>query len=298
MALTPTALIDLPPLGASSFDHGDVHLATGRILVAHTDAGTVEVIDAGRRTHLRTLPGCPEASGVLCVQDGGLVFAAARGADKILVIDAGTLSVVNELASGPMPNGLAWDRRRRLLLVGRGGHDRPSAGPGAGETFAQTSLPGRPRWSLYDPERARFLVNIRDPACVAVIDADPFGVVACWPAATAGPHGLDLDLRGDRAFVACDGGSVAALDLSTGSQVGAVEIGGAPDAIWHNSERGLLYVAIGTPGLIDVIDTTTMTRCERLVTEPGAHTTAFDPVWQRLAVFLPGSCRAALFRET
>jgi DNA-binding beta-propeller fold protein YncE len=299
VALTPAGVVDLPPFRASSFDHGDVHLATGRIFVAHTGAGTVEVIDADRVTHVRTLPGCPEASGVLCVQDDGLVFAAARGAGTILVIDAVTSSVVNEVASGPMPNGLAWDRRHRLLLVADV-EDMIARllDPERGETVARAALPGRPRWCVYDPDRARFLVNIKEPACVAVIDADPFRVVARWPVATAGPHGLDLDLGKDRAFVACDGGSVAALELSTGSQVGGADIGGAPDAIWHNAERGRLYVAIGTPGLIDVVDTTTMTRCERLATEPGAHTTAFDPVRQRLAVFLPHSCRAALYRET
>ena len=67
-------------------------------------------------------------------------------------------------------------------------------------------------------------------------------------------------------------------------------------AIWYNAERRLLYVAIGDPGLVDVIDTAT--RPERVVTEAGAHTTAFDQARQQLAVFLPGSCMIALYRET
>jgi hypothetical protein len=41
-----------------------------------------------------------------------------------------------------------------------------------------------------------------------------------------------------------------------------------------------------------------VTRSDQIVTEAGAHTTAFDQVRQRLAVFLPGSCRIALYRET
>src|SRR2546421_3200108 len=101
MALTPLGSVDLPPFQASAFDHGDVHLATGRIFVAHTAVGSVEVIDGERLVHVQTIAGCPEASGVLCAQDENLVFAAARGASRVLVIDATSLALVGELASGP-----------------------------------------------------------------------------------------------------------------------------------------------------------------------------------------------------
>src|SRR2546429_8568918 len=101
MALTHLGSVDLPPFRASTFDHGDVHAATGRIFVAHTAGGSVEVIDGEGLVHVRTIAGCPEASGVLCAQDQDLVFAAARGGGKILVIDAASLALVGELASGP-----------------------------------------------------------------------------------------------------------------------------------------------------------------------------------------------------
>jgi DNA-binding beta-propeller fold protein YncE len=299
VALTPLGSADLPPFRASGFDHGDVHLASGRIFVAHTAAGSVEVIDSEHRAHVRTIPGCPEASGILCVQDSGTVFAAARGAGKVLVIDVASLACVREVASGPRPNGLAWDdSRRRLLAADVQDLTARLLNPEDGEQVGQVDLPGRPRWCVYDRERDRFLVNIREPACVALLSAEPFALTGNWAVSAAGPHGLDLDPEGRRAFVACDGGTVVALDLASGSQLGDVEIAGVPDAIWYNTDRRLLYVAIGDPGLVDVIDTTAMTRTQQVATEPGAHTTAFDRDRQTLTVFLPGSCRAALYRET
>jgi hypothetical protein len=102
---------------------------------------------------------------------------------------------------------------------------------------------------------------------------------------------------GRRAFVACDAGTVSVLDLDSGAELASVRIAGAPDAIWYNAGRGLLYVAIGEPGVVDVIDTASVARAEQVVTLAGAHTTAFDPVRQLLAVFLPGSCRVGLYRE-
>jgi DNA-binding beta-propeller fold protein YncE len=100
---------------------------------------------------------------------------------------------------------------------------------------------------------------------------------------------------GDRAFVACDGGQVVALDCATGQEAGSVPIPGAPDAIWFDTRNGHLYVAIGKPGLISVIDTAAMEVVEKVATEEGAGTTAFDGERRQLYVFLPGSSRVAVY---
>ncbi len=127
--------------------------------------------------------------------------------------------------------------------------------------------------------------------------ADTLARQAQWPVSSAGPHGLDIDSDHGRAFVACDGGKVVALDLETGREVASVAIAGEPDAIWHNPDRSHLYVAIGQPGLVDVIDTREMALAQALPTEAGAHTTAFDRTRQLLYMFLPSSCHAAMYEE-
>lgn len=299
MALAPVGFVSLPPFRDSGFDHGDFHLASRRIFVAHTAEGTIEVIDAERLVHAGTIPGCPEASGVLCAQDESLVFAAARGAGKVQVIDAGSLTVMTELTTGPRPNGLAWNSRNGMLLIADVQDFRARLlFPGTGEAVGQVDLPGRPRWCVYDADANRFLINVREPACVAVVAGEPPRLVDRWAVSSAGPHGLDLDAAGGRAFVASDGGAVSVLDLSTGREIACVPISGEPDAVWYNPQRHLLYVAIGEPGLVDVIDTVAMRRCDQVMTEEGAHTTAFDKPRQRLAVFLPRTCPAAVYEET
>jgi DNA-binding beta-propeller fold protein YncE len=118
-----------------------------------------------------------------------------------------------------------------------------------------------------------------------------------WPVSSDGPHGLDIDSAAGKAFVACDGGMVVALDLATGREIARTPIAGEPDVVWVNPSRHRLYVAIGKPGLIEVIDTRFLTPIEKVVTEESAHTTAFDRVRQRLYVFLPRTCRAAVYEE-
>jgi DNA-binding beta-propeller fold protein YncE len=297
--------IPLPPHPMGDFDHGDVYLESGRVFVANTAAGTVEVIDGEQLRHLTTIPRCTEASGVLAAQDDALIFAAARGAGKLLVIDPIALDVLRTVAVGVRPNGLAWDSLRKHLLVADVQDTIARlVDPHAGEVMASVGLPGRPRWVVYHQASDRFLVNIREPACEAVLSADPFALVEQFPVWSPGPHGLDLDQYGRRAFVACDGSTVVTLDLVKGREIARVSIAGPPDAIWHNHRFGRLYVSIahlGTldqaPGVIDVVNTTTMTVEEQITTEAGAHTTAYDAQRQRLYVFLP-SCRVAVYEES
>jgi DNA-binding beta-propeller fold protein YncE len=141
------------------------------------------------------------------------------------------------------------------------------------------------------------LVNIREPACVAVLAAQTATLETQWPVSVRGPHGMDLDLAGRRALVACDGGAVVALDLTSGQELGQVPIAGGPDAIWLNAHRKLLYVAIAEPGVVDVVDTQAMVVVQQIETERDAHTTAFDAARQRLYVFLPSSCRANVYEQ-
>jgi DNA-binding beta-propeller fold protein YncE len=145
--------------------------------------------------------------------------------------------------------------------------------------------------------RDRFLVNVRDPACVVALPGGSLAATARIPVSAAGPHGLDLDHAGGRAFVACDAGVVVVLDLETGRELGQVPIAGEPDVVWYSAAHQRLYVAIGQPGVVDVLDGQTLTLAGRVTTEPGAHTTAYDRQREQLYVFLPGSCQAAIFAE-
>jgi DNA-binding beta-propeller fold protein YncE len=297
MTLALRGYVELPQHASGGFDHGDVHLETGRVFVAHTANGTVEVIDTEALQHEQTIRGCPEGSGVLCTQDDdALVFAAARGAGKVLVLDPTSFEQRNEIVVGPKPNGLAFDTTRRQLLVADVEDFRARLiDPLTGTTLASTLLPGRPRWCVFDAGRDRFLVNIREPACVVTLVGGTAAVQAEIKVSAAGPHGLDLDGSADRAFVACDAGMVVVADLKQDTAIASVPIGDEPDAIWFNPERQELYVATGEPGLLEVLDCRGLQVTERLSTEPGAHTTAFDVRRQLLYVFLPKSSRAAVF---
>jgi DNA-binding beta-propeller fold protein YncE len=290
--------VDLPPHQLGGFDHADVHLESGQVYVAHTATGTVEAIDGENAKHVATLPSCLEASGIVCAQDEKLVFAASRSAGKILVIDVLNNRILREMQAGAMPNGLAWDRLRKHLLVTDVEDNRARlVDPYSGKLISALKLTGRPRWCVYSSEKDQFLVNVREPAGVTILASENLSQKAFLPISVAGPHGLDIDDRNGLAYVACDGGAIVVLDASTGHEEAVVPIGGGPDVIWLNADRRRLYCAIGKPGMIEVIDTQKTIVDEKVNTEEGAHTLAFDKKRQKLYAFLPKSCRAAVYKE-
>lgn len=290
--------VKLPPDQPGGFDHGDVDPTSGRVFVAHTAFDTIEVIDAESLAVCGRIDGCAEGSGVLFGLGRRILFAAARGAGEVLVVDPDRLEVLRTIKVGPRPNGLAFDGDRGHLLVA----DVDPADQAArlievstGRLVKSVSLPGRPRWCVYEKSTDRFLVNIREPASVAVLAGGTAALVDSWSVGSRGPHGLDLDRDDGKAFVACDGAEVIAIDLRNGREIGRTAISGEPDAIWFNRLRRRLYVAVGDPGMIDVIDTDRMVLVESIATEAGAKTTAFDHERQRLYVFLPRTCGAAVY---
>jgi len=108
--------IDLPFHAQGDFDHGDVALSNGYVFIANTAAAP-----SSRRWGTPAPPGDDSrlsggqrrAGGT----GGGPVFAAARGAGKLLVIDTVSTTIQREVTAGSRPNGLAWDLRRKHLLV-------------------------------------------------------------------------------------------------------------------------------------------------------------------------------------
>ena len=288
-----------PHIGQDGFDHGDVHQPTGRVFVAHTANGTIEVVDGQRLQRLATIAGCPEGSGVLSPPSANCVVAAARGSGDVLFIDPDECAIKGRVTVRGRPNGLAWDSRRARVLVADVARNSFSIVDAASQqVVGAAALPGRPRWAVYDSENDHFLINIRDPAAIAVVDPEASVVRSIWPVSCAGPHGLDLDSSGGRIFVACDGGEMVCVSSRDGAQLATVPIAGVPDAIWFNAAASSLYVAIAQPGVLQVIDTSRMIVAETIETEPGAQTTAFDVQRQTLFVFKPASCSVAAFQVT
>ncbi len=162
------------------------------------------------------------------------------------------------------------------------------------EVVAEVPLPGRPRWAAYDNERRVVYANIRDPAVILVIDCARVEIVRRYDVPSSGPHGLWLD--GLRLLCAADGGQLVALDCETGVVLQSLPLPGIPDVVWHDAELGLLYVAVGEPGVVCTFSTDgDLTQVGTTETEVGAHTLTIDPISHHVFVFCPESLGAIVY---
>jgi len=89
---------------------------------------------------------------------------------------------------------------------------------------------------------------------------------------------------------------LVALDARSGKLLGECALSGVPDVIFLDPARRHLFVAIGDPGVIDVLDTVTLKRLASVPTEKGAHTLAFASAGNRVYAFLPETHRAAVYQ--
>src|SRR5207247_11100620 len=112
-----------------------------------------------------------------------------------------------------------------------------------------------------------------------------------------GPYGLELELRARRLFCACDEGKWVAVHLHTGEVRLIGNLSGPPDVIFFNSALRRVYVAVGSPGVVDVLDVGRMKVLETVPTEKGAHTLAFDHRKNKVYALLPATQRAAVFQD-
>jgi DNA-binding beta-propeller fold protein YncE len=305
MTLFSLGFVPLPPGSRPGFDHADVYVppADGepRLFVAHTGADRIDIIDCGRREYLRALTELPGVAGVLVDSAQDRLFSSDRGCARASVYRCSDETLLGRIAVGPHRNGLAYDCDRRQLFVFNLG-DPPGVNSTVSvvavdelEVIATISLPGRPRWAVYDPNSQRVYANVQRPSQIVVLDAVHLCTVGALDVPAAGPHGLALS--GDRLFCAADEGVLLAIGRDSGTVEGNVELAGEPDVIMHDAALGRLYVAVGSPGVVHVVDERRLELLETLSTEEGAHTIGWDPVGQALYAFLPHSERAAVFVE-
>lgn len=305
MALTRVGFIPIPPGKKPGFDHADVYRrespATSRLYVAHTGADRIEVIDCISNSHLRSLPDVPGVAGILIDSKQDFLFSSDRGCARVSIYRCSDETLIGRVVVGDRPNGLAYDPDRRHLFVFNIG-DPPGVNCTGSvvavdemRVIATIPLPGRPRWAVYDAATDHIYANIQEPAQIIELSATDLQITRAFQVPVAGPHGLVI--AGGRLFCAADGEALVALHRDTGAVLGSVALPGEPDVVMRDSDLARLYVAIGSPGVISVIDEQSLKTLQTVPTESGAHTIGWNPDTRTLYAFLPASVGAAVFVE-
>ncbi len=167
--------------------------------------------------------------------------------------------------------------------------------PATSSVLETVALPGRPRWAAYDSASRSVFANISDPPCIVVLDAGTRKIARIIDVPSAGPHGLAV--VDGLLFCATDAGELVVLD-PLGAIHARLPLCGVPDVVMYDRDLARVYVAIGSPGVVQSFDTEAPSLRETIETEEGAHTIGWDPALKQLWAFAPGSCGAIVYQES
>ncbi len=303
MTLRRVGQISVPRGPKPGFDHADVFTAAvgSRMYVAHTGADRIDVFDCAEPKYLHPLEGHPGVAGVLINSEHDVMLSTDRGAARLSLYRVSDEKLVAQIAVGERPNGVALDARRMRAYTFDLG-DPPGVDCATtvvdlatSAVVARIALPGRPRWAAFDPSSGVIYANISDPPCIVVIDTGAQSIARTIDVPSAGPHGLAL-IDG-LVFCATDAGELVVLDVD-GTVRRRLPLAGAPDVVMYDRDLARVYVAIGSPGVVQSFDTNALRMLETVETEEGAHTIGWDPALKQLWAFAPRSCGAILFQES
>lgn len=273
---------DIPlPGPAVRFDYQSVDTSSGRLYVAHMNAGTLLVFDTRARRVAADLPGFPSVHGVLAVPELGKVYAAATGENRVAVVDARTLRTEARLGPIGYPDGIAFAPGPGRIFVSDESH--------AGEELVidgrtdrvvgRLPLGGEAGNAIYDPGSGRVLVAVQTQNEVVAIDPWADRIVGRYPLQGADhPHGLSINPERRLLFVANEGnGTLLVVDLETMRVLSRHRVGSDPDVLAFDPGLRRLYVAAES-GVISVFGE----QGQGLVPLgelhiPHAHTVAVDP---------------------
>ena len=249
-------LEDVPLPGATSrFDYESLDPRSGLLFIAHLGAGAVIVFDTRRRRVIKAIDGIASVHGVLAVPELGRVYASATGTNQIIVIDERSLSVIARIPGGVYPDGLAYAAREHKIYVSdETGQSDTVIDARTNRVLATIALGSDVGNTQYDQRGDTVYVNLHS-GDLAAIDPRADAVVQRYRLARcAEPHGLLLDSKRRRAYIACAGNAkLLAFDLRAHRVLQSFDIGGDPDVLAYDWDSDRLYVA-GEDGIISVFD--------------------------------------------
>jgi YVTN family beta-propeller protein len=287
--LQHVADVDLPG-AANRFDYQDVDAARGHLVIAHMNDASVVVANLSDGAVQKVLPGIPTARGVVVASEKNRIFVTSSP-NKVVVIDATTLTEITRVVTGNGPDGIGWDPVHAIVGVSDQ-HDGAISliqDSGMGPR-TQVPLGSETGNVLFDAGRNCFWITVVSGSSNTLVAVDPVNASVTTRIdlpGCEGAHGLRLHPDGASALIACeDNSKVARVDLGGTHAVVLAATGDGPDVLSIDPGLGLLYIAAES-GDLAVFDISRpgLPSADREHPGDAAHSVAVDPATHH--VFFP-----------
>jgi DNA-binding beta-propeller fold protein YncE len=282
--------IELPRV-EGRIDHLAFDAATARLYVAALGNNSVEVLDVGTPSHLKSLSGFREPQGIAVIPEIKSVAVANGQGDGLQLIGAGDDRPGAIVRLGDDSDNVRYDAAARKLYVGFGSGALAAVDPVTATMVGQAKLAGHPESFQLERGGSRVFINVPSAGQIAVVDRGSMKVTATWPVSTASAnYPMALDEANHRVFVGCRRPAKALVfDTNSGKQTASFDIVGDTDDLFYDAARKRVYVT-GGEGYLDVVQdegANSFGRLAHIPTASGARTSLFVADQSRLYVAVP-----------
>jgi DNA-binding beta-propeller fold protein YncE len=291
--------IELPRV-EGRIDHLAFDAMRQRLYVAALGNNSVEVVDVGVPSHLKSLAGFREPQGIAVIPDMKFVVVANGQGDGVQLIAADDYRAGATIRLGDDADNVRYDASAKRVYVGYGRGALAAIDPTSAKVIAEAGLAGHPESFQLEGTGSRVFINVPSAGHIAVVDRGSMKVIATWPVTSAGSnYPMALDETNHRLFIGCRRpAKVLVFDTTSGKETASLDIVGDTDDLFYDASRKRLYVT-GGEGYLDVVQdegANRLRRIARVATAPGARTSLFVADEGRLYLAVPhrGSQKAEI----
>lgn len=276
------AVADIPLGGNTTrLDYESLDAGRHLLFIAHLGDSAVVAFDTQTQRVVARIEGVSKVHGVLVVPELGKVYASATGTNEVVAIDEMTLKVTARMPGGVYPDGMAYvPEVHKLYVSDEHGSSDAVIDVSSDTRIGTIQLGGDVGNTQYDAVSKHIFVNVQTRRQLIEIDPATDKIVARIDLPGAeGNHGLLIEPKQRRAFIACEGNDkLLVVDLESKKTIASFDVGEDPDVLAYDATSGYLYVA-GEAGVVSLfrIEAGQASKVGEGLIGPNAHVVAVDP---------------------
>ncbi len=276
---------------AGGLDHLALDSRRGRLLVANTVNGSLDVVDLKAGKLLAQVPGQGRIRGVAYAPDHDRVFVGNGTGGVLNAFDGEDYRLIKNLPLGGDADNVRYNPATRRIYVAHADEELAVIEADGYAARSPIPLPKDVGGFQLESGRPRMYLNSKSAGQVIVIDLEKDRVVDRFPVAPAGANAaVAIDEPNRRLFVGCRRDpSLVVMDSDSGKVLARVPIPGDVDDLYFDAKRRRIYASCGE-GAIAVIGQLDADRYESIATVrtvAGARTSLHDPNSGRLFLAVP-----------
>jgi DNA-binding beta-propeller fold protein YncE len=266
------------PVGG--LDHLALDAMRGRLFVANTVNGSLDVVDLKAGKLIKQIPGQGRIRGIDYSAEVDRVFVGNGTGGVCNTFDGASYELLQSVPLGDDADNVRYNPRTQRIYVVHADRELSVIDAKDYTLRSPIALPRSLGAFKLEAGRPRMYINAKAEGVVVAIDSDNDRIINRFSVAPAGVNAaVAIDEPNRRLFIGCrQNPSLVVMDSDTGRIVASLPIPGDVDDLSFDARKGRIYASCGE-GAIAVIRQIDADRYESLATIPtvkGARTSIFN----------------------